>query len=336
MGSTRNPNFSNVAGICPPLVDVHHYYDSKLEWAHVHSQLGIEHGSFNTMDQVDGDVFETITQNHRREVRAGSSILGLLAATPSEVRKEGCVSLYASLPLESEGVSEEKKCIIDTCNRLDLRTAFRNVAGKIATAHVLVETETGQRSFIKASGTEEAEIPKDTANSITAIDLYELASGTSLSRSLDNYIASKDSSIFLLLGSHSIIDQSITERVDQWVRRGNIHTLCGNFEEFSTLLTYLYNQDGSSGFFDAAMKDLSACVDLIVTRGEDGAQLYADGSLKVAVQSPRIEVVSTSGAGDALAGRYIGEIISGRPREEALLNGAEYASLVACSLEDIL
>lgn len=57
---------------------------------------------------------------------------------------------------------------------------------------------------------------------------------------------------------------------------------------------------------------------VVLTMGADGAALVRPGAEPVHVESPRVEAVDTTGAGDALCGSFAWALASGREPEDAL------------------
>jgi 2-dehydro-3-deoxygluconokinase len=72
---------------------------------------------------------------------------------------------------------------------------------------------------------------------------------------------------------------------------------------------------------EAAVETLAPrAKELVVTDGERGATVYAEGAA-VHHSPPSVDVVDAAGAGDALAGAYIAARVRGDPVETALLEG---------------
>lgn len=81
--------------------------------------------------------------------------------------------------------------------------------------------------------------------------------------------------------------------------------------------------------FFGGLEELKTMVgEIVVTRGEKGAELYTDGK-SYAVGAPDVETVDTTGAGDALTGAYLAFRAEGR--REALEKAVEAASLSTTS-----
>ncbi len=76
---------------------------------------------------------------------------------------------------------------------------------------------------------------------------------------------------------------------------------------------------------EAAQLDENAAESVCVTLGADGARWG-----KAAVTAPRIDVVDTTGAGDAFAGALAAALAAGADRSEAL-HGAAHAGATACT-----
>lgn len=74
--------------------------------------------------------------------------------------------------------------------------------------------------------------------------------------------------------------------------------------------------------------DLAAATawDLIVTRGDRGAEIASDGVVNY-VAAPAVDPVDATGAGDTLNGVLAAELASGRPLQEALTTAVHAASI---------
>ncbi|MCF6470497.1 carbohydrate kinase family protein [Nonomuraea sp. MG754425] len=70
---------------------------------------------------------------------------------------------------------------------------------------------------------------------------------------------------------------------------------------------------------------------VVVTRGRDGALCFGPGE-SWSARGPRIDVVDTTGAGDALAGAFTGSWIRGRSLADSLRAGVAAASLCVSHL----
>ena len=90
---------------------------------------------------------------------------------------------------------------------------------------------------------------------------------------------------------------------------------------------------GASSADDAAVALLSRGIGCVVmTRGADGASVFASDADRIDVPAFPVEVVDTTGCGDAFVAGFIRGLSLGRDRRGAALVGAATASLVATGL----
>jgi sugar/nucleoside kinase (ribokinase family) len=66
--------------------------------------------------------------------------------------------------------------------------------------------------------------------------------------------------------------------------------------------------------------------EIVVTRGDGGAVAFVNGT-ELRVAAPPVEVVDSTGAGDALAGAYLTERVAGASVERALTRAVAAATL---------
>jgi len=109
---------------------------------------------------------------------------------------------------------------------------------------------------------------------------------------------------------------------------GNTDILIVNEHEAQSLLRLLVHPDSASLLPIATQFELQ----ILITRGPDGAELLDKSGINLRVPSPSVEPVDTTGAGDTFCGAFAVLITEGWPIETAMRAACTAAANACCTI----
>jgi sugar/nucleoside kinase (ribokinase family) len=334
----------NVVGFGPSLVDIGAKLPQK-EYEECCDILDVRPGDWSRIERpeqadqllraISGAAIretfslENLHANPNITVTPGSSILGMLAAMPPDIRSSA--SFVSALATQRDTIEPMSSFFTKAVEATGITHHYQEVKGYNPLGFVLSSESDPDKVLgmypgvaTKLEGYDLASLRPD----LVVLDTYELLEGK-MAEYLDSVIRSGEFRIALSLGNHTILNGETGDKIREYIATGKIGILCGNSIEYQTLFPELDSKLATKeGFRSHPIREYVPFA--LMTMGEDGAIASWEKQV-VALNAPPIdpsEIVNTSGAGDVTAGVFYSGVLTGKDPEETLQRAAYSAGLV--------
>lgn len=321
-----------LTGFGPAMIDYHiHTGESNFEEAQEIIGHKLEIGGWYELESLEQfkQLLKTLAPNQNYTKFAGCAPANAIA---SAVQHDLDCNFIVNVGSDEGEPDEDGLHFIKSLKAYNIEVQSIEIEGDTTKLlAVTIPGTKGEKTMFILPGvkSELKKVPEENIGEYFLTDAYELVRPPT-SSALIEVFESKITNVALGLANFELI-KSLKDLLLDQITKGNIKILSGNLDEYRELISD-QNISPEEVLNHPKLKNLS---DIVVTNGKDG--VYARSGIETkhqeAVMISKSLIVSTIGAGDAVAGTYLAGLINNLDLSTRLLNAVIQAKKVI-QLED--
>ncbi|PKL36993.1 hypothetical protein CVV38_03860 [Candidatus Peregrinibacteria bacterium HGW-Peregrinibacteria-1] len=313
-----------LTGIGPAIIDYHiHTTIKSLYECSAILQQDIKLGGWYQISTAEDfeQIIEHLAPTHSYIKMAGGSPANALVSAS----QHGVLSNFITTVGQTQDIDQDGKIFIKSLEIHDIEV--HPVLSLGHTAKILSvtipETRGEKTMFIFEGVKNELHSLPITPGQYVLTDCYEFLHDP-MKSTIDRLMDSKKHIIALGLGNFTIVEKLNTYLLEK-IAASKIHMLFGNEDEFQKLLG-----ENLSTMEIITHPLLANLTDIILTQGRNGITARSNNEIchQKAFSISKDLIVSTIGAGDAVAGTYLAGTIKDLPLQQRLRNAAHQAGKI--------
>ncbi len=262
-------------------------------------------------------------------MEAGSTILGTLSAMPLNIRRNSTIITYEGTDNNQISFKSYNR-YVNTVRNLGINLRVKQVKGANMIGMVFVSNSNRERLLLTYSDynisfSDDMEIPSAEYLLINGFEMVEPTNNL-----IYDLIESRNYKVVLGLGSQNILHGEFKNRLIEYCKKGYIHCIGGNYQEFQKLYPCNVKLMREEDVF-------SSIPYILVTLGKNGMIGY-DPNVQYYQSAAVIndtDLISTSGAGDIALGIFLTGIINQENLQYTLSKAALVSTKIMRRLSNV-